>query len=184
MEPIIIDGCLPRMFFDNAVSRITEWEKIPYVFLNSSAYGGKYNDPYDYSFCHLVFDKGIVLSPLYDVLYDSLLIALDKMSVSIGRLIRIRIGLITAQTFNKKHEPHVDMTYSHKTLLLYLNDVDGPTTLYNQFYDPTKEEFIWTVQQLIEPVANRAVLFDGLQYHSSSTPTTHPYRLVVNYNFK
>jgi hypothetical protein len=110
---------------------------------------------------------------------------LDSAKIPFTRLVRIRIGLITAMNFNKSHDPHTDMPVSHKTALLYLNTVDGDTTLYNEFHNPNSTIKIdkWSVQHSIKPEANRALIFDGFQYHSSSAPTINPYRLVVNYNF-
>ena len=189
MNPIVIDNCLPKLYFDNLVRRVTDWEKVPYVFILRTGNNNGREEILDYSHCVLVFDRGNYLSPLYDVLYSTLLIILDNAGWEIEKLIRIRIGLITAQKENFQHEPHVDFPFRHKTVLLYLNSVDGFTTLYNEFYDPAnmfrfEDKSILTVQQTIKPEANRAVLFDGFQFHSSSNPTNYPYRLVVNYNFK
>jgi hypothetical protein len=189
MEPIIIDNCLPKLYFDNLVRRVTDWEKVPYVFISRTGNNNGRSDILDSSHANLVFNRGNHISPLYDLLYDALLIILDSAGWEIEKLIRIRIGLITAQKENFQHEPHVDFQFSHKTVLLYLNSVDGFTTLYNEFYDPAnifkfEDKMKLTVQQTIRPEANRAVLFDGFQFHSSSTPTTHQYRLVVNFNFK
>jgi hypothetical protein len=186
MKPILIDNCLPQLFFNDIVSRVTDWGKVPYVFVPNTAYPRpEINDPLDYSFCHMVFDRGNILSSLHDTLNGALLIMLDSAKISFTRLIRIRVGLITAMDINKRHDPHTDMPARHKTALLYLNTVDGDTTLYNEFHDPNSATKIdkWTVQHSIKPEANRALIFDGFQYHSSSTPTTNPYRLIVNYNF-
>ena len=189
MKPIVIDNCLPKLYFDNLVRRVTDWEKVPYVFVSRTGNNNGREEILDYSHCVLVFDRGNVISPLYDVLYDTLLLMLDSIGCRIEKLLRIRIGLITAQEKSFEHEPHVDFPFDHKTVLLYLNSVDGNTTLYNEYYDPATmfnidDKIALTVQQTIKPEANRVVLFDGFQFHSSSKPTTNSYRLVVNFNFK
>jgi hypothetical protein len=184
MKPIVIDNCLPKLYFDNLVRRVTDWEKVPFHFVERTGYINGRSEVLDYSHVAAIFDRNTILSPLHDILYDSLLIMLDSFECKFERLIRIRLGFITAQKENFTHEPHVDFQFAHKTALLYLNNVDGYTTIYDQLFEHGEKPREWTIQQTVNPVANRAVLFDGYQYHSSSTPTTHPYRLVVNYNFK
>ena len=92
------------------------------------------------------------------------------------------------------NDPHVDFEKEHYTGLLYLNDSDGDTFIYNQKYDPSTnllmQEYFNTflnghlsVKETISPKQNRLVIFDGHYFHSSSTPTIVPARYVVNFNF-
>jgi hypothetical protein len=42
----------------------------------------------------------------------------------------------------------------------------------------------YTPEHRVAPVANRLVLFDGLQFHSGTTPVKTPRRVVVNINYE
>lgn len=101
--------------------------------------------------------------------------------------------------------PHIDLPFPHTVGLFYVNDSDGPTRIFDQ-YQPSKvfpkikrdeaetpeslkqiNDFYiregFTVKELIEPKANRMVLFDGYQYHTSGLPVTSNRRVVLNINF-
>ena len=94
----------------------------------------------------------------------------------------------------KINDPHIDFDTPHKTGLFYVNDADGATILYDNKYNVNSkldgaqylEKVVGdklSISQEIDPKANRLVIFDGLTYHSSSTPTTVPRRVVLNFNF-
>ena len=75
--------------------------------------------------------------------------------------------------------------------LLYLNDSDGETIVYNEKYDLQSNvgmaDYILnkelTVMEKIECKSNRFVLFDELHYHSSTCPTNVDRRIALNFNF-
>jgi hypothetical protein len=106
---------------------------------------------------------------------------------------RVRLGLITHTDQTFYHPPHVDLLIPHRTGLFYLNDSDGDTYIYNEKFDMNSKLTDFeqyqnvkdnlTLMQQITPKANRFVAFDGLHYHNSSTPTTVPRRLVMNFNY-
>ena len=52
----------------------------------------------------------------------------------------------------------------------------------NPSYSDKFDEY--TVKKKIEPVANRIITFNGLHYHSSSSPKEKGYRLVVTFNYR
>ena len=76
-----------------------------------------------------------------------------------------------------KHEKHEKFSW-----VLYLNDSDGDTVFYNEKLNDNYKEL--TVQSRNKPVKNQAVLFDGLQYHSSSVPEKNTTRIALNINFQ
>jgi ectoine hydroxylase-related dioxygenase (phytanoyl-CoA dioxygenase family) len=78
--------------------------------------------------------------------------------------------------------PHIDADISHLVFIYYVNDSDGDTVFFKQKFNgfPVKnldEEF------RISPKAGTAVLFDGNQYHASSSPVNSDYRCVLNIDF-
>jgi hypothetical protein len=104
------------------------------------------------------------------------------------------MNTITPESFVDK--AHVDMNFNHQTALIYINDADGPTRIYNEkfedmfnqdkssyekHYDLIKDKL--TVAETIEPVANRMVIFDGLHYHSGTTPSKTDRRIIININY-
>lgn len=79
--------------------------------------------------------------------------------------------------------PHLD-TKSNvpdkvKTLLYYVNDSDGPTTLYNERYNSQRIESLSELERY-DPAFNKAILFESDRYHCSCTPTKSN-RIVINF---
>lgn len=107
----------------------------------------------------------------------------EKFGIEIESLMRIRIGMLTNIGESASHYPHVDYPYPHRTVLLYLNESDGDTIFYNEFFEKDIEDPSLTVNLRHSPKENRAVLFNGLQYHSSSAPTSCARRMTININF-
>ena len=116
-----------------------------------------------------------------------------QLGVRIKNLIRIRLGLQTYVGGSGVSSPHTDHDSPHKTLLVYLNDADGDTIFYDMVYEPDSGEHPieyarkrkeWLhVKDTVTPRANKAVVFDGMRYHSSSQPTKTQMRYVLNVNF-
>lgn len=158
-------------------------------YYSTTAYEVENNELYNYSFSHTLFCDGEIKSKAHPIVYAGVMQGLAMNGEQVNELIRIRAGLvgITAEQF--VHEAHVDFEYPHKTALLYLNESDGPTTFYDQIYDPeTKVDprysfKEYTVNTRIDPEPNKMVIFNGLTYHASSTPTKVPRRLVINVNY-
>jgi len=76
--------------------------------------------------------------------------------------------------------------------LLYLNDADGSTVIYNETYEPTfgnmdqhyeKIKNNLTIMETVEPKANRMVIFDSRHYHTGTLPTSTARRVVLNINY-
>lgn len=141
------------------------------------------------SFSMLVSDTTAVYSPLYDVLCLPLLVACSKNNINLSKILRIRAGLITASEKQITHTPHVDHTTPHKTMLFYLTSSDGPTLLFDKKHSgDVNDSVICDINSVniidkIDPVKNTSVIFDGLTFHSSTTPKENPFRIVINYNF-
>ena len=117
---------------------------------------------------------------------------MDSTDQAVEKLLRIRLGLITPTAESLKHGPHIDREYAHKTAILYLNDTDGPLYVYKERYNPgsginsidyLKNLQNMSVAQTFESKQNRLVWFDGLHYHSSSTPTNVTRRIAITFNY-
>lgn len=113
------------------------------------------------------------------------------------KLSRMRVQIQFRDIEQRINLTHVDDdTCQHQTALLYLNDTDGDTVIYENKYDFNSgydaitylEKVIGGEENLVEmervsPKPNRLIFFNGEHYHSSSTPTKTQIRAVVNYNF-
>ena len=67
------------------------------------------------------------------------------------------------------HEWHTDYDYSHKGILLYFNNNDG----YTELFDGTK----------IESIENRAMFFNPGEDHRSTNCTNQKARFNLNCNY-
>ena len=104
--------------------------------------------------------------------------ACDKNNIleSVG-IIRAKANLMLKTQFdpNCYNPPHIDMSIPHNVLLYYVNNSDGDTIIFEK---GTNNK----IQQKISPKKGRLLYFSGDYYHSSSPPTSHDCRIVVNIN--
>lgn len=107
----------------------------------------------------------------------------EAFEIKLQKLFRIRVGIGLNINVPGSHYPHIDFKFPHNTLLYYVNDSDGDTIFYDEFLGSVEHQE-YHVQLKNKPTANQAVLFNGLQYHSSSNPTQVPYRAAININFE
>lgn len=94
------------------------------------------------------------------------------------------------------HDPHIDHTEYHKTAIFYLNSTqDESTIVYNERYDANckmhPKEYLdnvlqnkMTIAKSIISKENSLFMFDGYNYHSSSTPTSVMRRVAIALNYK
>jgi hypothetical protein len=144
-------------------------------------------------FCCRIYDAkvetdykfGYYLSTIKPILYA----ATSHLGFRNMMIDRAKVNLLLKQpTFKdtQYHIPHVDIKkHNHYTLVYYINDSDGDTWLFNEFWDPDlgAPESL-TFDQRISPKKNRAVIFESNRYHSSSNPTQHDTRYVLSCTLK
>ena len=188
-----IDNVLPQPLFEFVKEDIkhTAWD-----YIETTVDGGKEDTKSkDYSFAAAVFSDGEQLS------YDSYLWVsvfynlLDKFGFEyddLVSLLRIRKGLIPNIGEEHVHGAHVDYDFKHYTILLYLDTVErgGETILYkNKRSQKWRDQFqqleseTLEVDQKAASIENSAILFDGLRFHSSSSPLDKNTRTAINFNF-
>jgi hypothetical protein len=123
------------------------------------------------------------ISEIHDFGKYILEIFAKKHGMEIKKILRIKANILNkTDKQNHIHPPHVDMTIPHLVLLYYVNDSDGDTVIFNQKYSSQQNPTL-TVNQTIAPKAGAAIVFDGLTYHSSSSPQYTGERIVLNINF-
>jgi hypothetical protein len=165
----------------------------PWFFLENTAYNQARPamQKYENSWTHFLYNDNETLSPLKDLAESVLITALYKLNIPCSKLVRIRAGLSTRTPYPVMHSPHVDWDSEHYTGLYYLNTSDGDTVFYNEQWEPTigMQSVEWVEQnklsekQRVSPVADRFVAFNGLNFHSSTTPCETDHRIILNFNW-
>lgn len=190
---ISIENFLPKSYQID-LYELTKTDEFPWYWnstisgMNPLRYSGISSTQYGFS--HVLYDKptGRYENSPYQKFFRPMVYFIEeKFNVKVNELLRIRLGLNTKvdPTENILHVPHTDYFVPHKTVLYYVNDSDGDTFLYNEFYNPESkvEPKEFTLNQRSTPQMGKAIFFDGLQYHSSSSPCKNLSRIAVNINF-
>jgi len=143
-------------------------------------------------FTHLLLDQGGIESPFLPTFQP----LLDNIQDSIGypiEFFRIRLALQLNNGNGHHNGVHTDSEKDHYAALYYLHDSSGDTVFFNEYDDPNygtvDERWLkartqtYTECKRVTPKANRLFAFDGHQFHSSSNPSTNPFRVILNLNF-
>jgi hypothetical protein len=98
---------------------------------------------------------------------------------------RVKFNILLQQEnagyhYNLPHQD--DATDKSISMVYYLDDCDGDTFLFNEFYSNPPPKTL-TVHQRISPKRNRAVLFESNRYHASSNPINSRNRFIINWVF-
>lgn len=188
----IIENAVPRPLFEFAK---LETETLDWMYLESTHSNTAKGDLKSYSFAANMFTNGEHGNSQTYLWVAIFYILLDRFDISyddLDTLLRIRHGLITNVGEHYEHGTHIDFERPHYTMLLYLDTIEdgGETTFYNERrnlkYKQQEEQLEreeLTLEQKVKAVENRCALFDGFQFHNSSTPMDKPKRLAVNFNF-
>jgi hypothetical protein len=162
-------------------------QTFPWYYLNEASVKNKPKEyqllnKKDFGFYHSIFSEGEggITSNYYQI-FLPMIHLLKKEVESEIQIQRIRLGMSTTIGENMQRHPHVDFAFPHKTFLYYVNDSDGDTVFYKS--PPLNKPSLFVEEYRNTPKKNTAILFDGLQYHSSSFPVKNDVRLTVNINF-
>lgn len=192
----ILDNVLePAQFSrlkDELTSSMFSWHYLPNTALQSDHDIGN-----NFSFINTVYDvdqlqydyTGIT----YDLCVDALKRSLHGMGSELKDLHRVRVNLYTRNHEHMVHHPHIDDDKRDSFIgILYITDnVDSPTLVFNEVFDPLKdvnditsvEGRTFTIKDVVHSFENRFALFEGNRYHSSTRPTKEDVRININYNF-
>jgi len=191
---MIIDNALPISVFENIKEQVFH-RSFPWYFTFTTNHSSS-ESIYGNSFCHIPIADGNIETNIGYVCRTCLLIIADKLNFKIGKIHRARFGLLEPKPQGKYiNVPHIDYEMKHFTALLYLNNSDGETIIYNEkyninsntdgvnYYDEILKKTV-TIKTKIECKENRFIMFDGFHYHSSTCPTNVNRRIVLNFNFE
>lgn len=188
-----MDNALPKLIFNKLQSFVFSG-RMDWHYTGTAFKGANEDDIFSFSFYNNIIFGQYREKNIADLVEDCFLFLMDKTGQNFKELARARIGLIMPTPHPVIHDPHVDYEQSHRTALLYLNDADGNTLLYNEMYDPksgtNSHDYFRlglnksvTVAAESTPEANKFLWFDGLRYHSSTSPTQTARRVAINFNY-
>ena len=130
----------------------------------------------EYGFTHNFHKDSYFRDTQYATFIKPLLLNLED-TVNCDYILRSRADMVMWSFEDYIHPPHVDFDYSNVATILYINDTDGDTILYDQ-NNPSE------IKERVNPKANRLVIFDGDVLHTGCSPTKHKNRILINSNFK
>jgi len=117
----------------------------------------------------------------------------EKEKIKVNKIAR---GCINFSYYHGVHlsgDPHVDHEHDHKVFMLYLNDVDGDTLIYDKInksknpddciipLENIKEPF--KILKKIKPEQGKAVCWDGKYFHAASFCPQGKRRIVLVITF-
>jgi hypothetical protein len=186
----VIDNFLPTSYADSLehmckldVSWNVMDNKSGVMSKSYEAPGANYSG-FQYGFSHSVLGYKGEQSKFFDKTWPMLYFIEEKANIKVNHVDRIRLGLTTSMGKEVQQYPHVDEPEPHNVLLYYVNDSDGDTFMFNEMYQEGVDQTEFTIKERVTPKKNRAILFDGLTYHSASSPVNNALRFVVNINFR
>lgn len=194
-EPVIIDDFVPSWYQD-ALENMMNSTALTYADnvnhkrdISIPVYGSDtelITAAHSGGLAAMVSRDGVVKYEKQQATITPMLFKLNEMIGSFD-LLRCRLAMNLSDGVGGVHQQHVDQPTPHTVLLYYINDSDGDTILYKERADPmtylagSYPEY-FTIDVRVTPKKGRAVIFDGLQFHSVSSPKDHLKRQIININ--
>jgi hypothetical protein len=190
----IFDNIIPKTYQDEIERVMTSYEFHWAYRRNVSSQPG---DPLVYvndpnieirdAFIHLFYaDKENITSSHASLIRPILYFLEERAGIKIEHVIRIRAVLTYRDpNWNEDHylTPHVDdisPDHTH-TFIYYVNDCDGDTFFYKDFYTTADNYNKRTLEQSFTPRKGVGVLFNGKRYHGNGVGRKEN-RIVINMN--
>ena len=154
----IIDNYLNKESFDHLDSNLN-LDSFPWYW--TKKIDGN-NDINNYHFSHVFYKDNRIHSQMWFPLIENFISLLKPKS-----LIRIKANLTMRTEKQIIFEKHIDQEFDCKVAIFYLNSNNGYTLINNK---------------KIKSIKNRMLFFNN-DWHSSSTTTNQPNRIVINFNY-
>lgn len=103
---------------------------------------------------------------------------LKKLNIP-NKVYQMKANLYLQEQSSKPNPAHIDFYKPHQVVLYYVNNSDGDTILYDKVLGEDPE----TLKEIerFHPNQGDFVVFDGLRYHSSSSPIENFHRCTLNF---
>jgi hypothetical protein len=123
-------------------------------------------------FTHQLYDGKNVTSPLFE---EVMSFFKDLPECKNSFLLRAKFNITVPHKEKQIHTPHVDsMNDKCVSYLYYVNDSDGPTRMYMNWWNTKK----------IQPQKGRLIRFPSAIIHSGNVPYNNSKRIVLNLMFE
>ncbi len=135
-------------------------------------------------FVHTLVDEHEINSKHF-ILIEPILQNLAKRLQKNISVKKAKFNFLPQNHIDKHHFPHVDTNpddQSVMSMIYYVNNSDGDTYFFDDTYPRTKE--YTDVIKKITPKKGKAIVFEGKQFHASSSPIISEKRIVLNVVFK
>lgn len=188
----IIEDILPVNEFNEFYSYVMSTD-FPWTYGRKANINTDDENPFLVGWQNVAFNHGKWLYDPHRIIENTVKRVLEKAGEKIDKLLRVRLILNTIADQPYPNGAHTDDVQPHKTALLYLNDSDGETIIYNEKYDlnynfTSAAYFTNVIKEgsilgTVDARANRLCIFDGLHYHTGTIPTKTARRVVLNINY-
>jgi hypothetical protein len=159
MKHTVVDNFLPDNQLE-ALTALVGGNMFPWFFGGAIAHE---SDGSDFYFSHSFYEDHAVNSNLFKDLRP----LVEKVNPK--ALLRVRALQYIGRDKLLEHAPHIDFSFPHQTCVFYLNTNDGFTRL--------------TDGTCVGSLKNRALFFDGSEYHNSTNCTSDRRRMVITLNY-
>jgi hypothetical protein len=109
----------------------------------------------------------------------------NKFGIDVKNILRMRVNFMTPLGLDPMlyTTPHIDTNLKDcKIFIYYINDSDGDTVIFDEFFQNSYNFDKKTINKRITPKKGRACIFDASRYHAASFPSKKV-RAVININF-
>ena len=128
-------------------------------------------------------DPDKIYSTVWNDFKPILIDLLKRNNLKLQKVLRCNVNLSTHWgTYSEVTEPHVDHEIPHYNCLVYINDISekGETYIFEETYkenEPSPTEV--TVLHKVKPEKNKAIIFNGLNYHGTGQISPAEWRCVI-----
>jgi len=168
---------------------LTDWDSIPVYLLDSANQSNKEETYYDSaSFAHNIVPrwKGFgesfrVNSPLYNPIYGILKRFCIKKGIELSEVYRCTLNITVNIPDEFIADAHIDHPFPHRLAIIYLNDSDGNTVLFDKHSCTKDRENASKLKVIreIKPSKGKIIsLKDGRTFHTAR-PCTRGSRAVI-----
>jgi hypothetical protein len=196
----IIDNFLPNSYIEN-IDTMTHSKDFFYHYTSEINYSTKQINLWDKQFVHTIITDNKRISEHCGFFMPIVYQLESALNKKITHIDRMKINMTTTvPNYNATFGPHIDsddVRGNFYTAILYINESDGDTLIYdykinntNQIKD--RESFITdldhnnqlNLKQSVNCVKNRLLVFDGKYLHEGQHPINHRTRVVLNLVFR
>lgn len=194
----VSENVTPDYLFNKLQKEVLHMD-FPWYYVEQTTYGNFEHEEtehtlYQHSYFHSVIVDGTSNSPVSSLVETCIAGIFDKAGIDFkGNILRARFVTQIVSPVSIVHKPHIDAIDTRYTGFMYMNDSDGDSVMYNETYDLMSgintfeyykklEASGFTIKEKVSPKANKAVLFDSLNYHSSCSPSKTSRRVILNFS--